>query len=184
MQPAAFGPTGRTGVPLVEQTLECGHPVAAHTCSFRKLAIEHERVDMVVGDAYTDEGVRETVAGDNIVTAMEDVGVVRFVTLVGAGVRTEGELVSVGGRVVGALLKFLARSVLEDAKTHVASVRETDRQWTVLRAHRLTAGSGSGGYRAGDIDFVSAPRADGATRTLDIVAEGLYFRELSMVGSS
>lgn len=207
MRLAVVGATGRTGVPLVEQALDCGVTVVAHTRSPEKVAIEHDRVSTVVGDAYTGEGVHEavtgadavvsgfgqsddgsddllTVAGDNIVAAMADAGVDRLVPLVGAGLRTDGESVSISGRVDGTLLKLLARSVPEDARAHVARVRSSDREWTVLRAPRMTDGSGTGTYRVGDIDlgFESVARADVATCILDIVDGDLYKRELPRVG--
>ncbi|WP_440991733.1 NAD(P)-dependent oxidoreductase [Haloarchaeobius baliensis] len=209
MKLAVFGATGRTGVPLCEQALERGHSVVAHTRSPEKLAFEHDRLTVVVGDAYSGEGVRETVtgadavvsvlgqtadgpddlltvAGDNIVAAMTDAGVSRLVTLVGAGVRTEGESVPLSGRVVGTMLKLLARSVLEDARAHVSRVRRSDLDWTVLRAPRLTDGRGTGSYSVGDIDlgFASVARADVATCILDIVDDGLYIHELPKVGPS
>lgn len=207
MKLAVFGATGRTGIPLVEQALDRGHTAVAHTRSPEKLAIEHDRLSVVVGDAYTGEGVHEAVtgadalvsvlgqsddgpddllavAGDNIVEAMADAGVGRLVTLVGAGVRTEGESISISGRVIGTMLKLLARSVLEDARAHVARVRSSDREWTVLRAPRLTDGTGTGTYRVGGIDlgFESVARVDVATCILDIVDGGLYIRELPKVG--
>jgi putative NADH-flavin reductase len=207
MQLTVFGATGRTGLPLCEQALERGHTVVAHTRSPEKFDFDHERLSIVVGDVYTDEGVTEavtgadavisvlgqtdgspddllTVAGDNIIAAMAAADVQRFVTLVGAGVRTEGERVSISGRVVGTMLKMFARSVLEDAKEHVVRVRASELEWTVLRAPRLTDGDGAGDYVAGDIDlgFESVARPDVATCLLDIVDDGLYLRELPKVG--
>lgn len=156
MQLAVFGATGRTGIPLCRQAIDRGHDVVAHTRSPEKLSFADE-VTVVEGDVFTGEGVGEavtgadavvsvlgqgdgspddllTVAGGHITEAMAAEGVDRFVTLVGAGVREEGESVSLGGRVMGALLKLLARSVLEDATAHVEHVRETDLDWTVVRA--------------------------------------------------
>ncbi|WP_254764063.1 NAD(P)-dependent oxidoreductase [Natrinema marinum] len=107
MQLAAFGATGRTGRPLCRQALERGHTVIAHARSPEKLPFADD-VTVVEGDVYAGTGVTEaiegvdavvsvlgqtagspddllTVAGDNVLGAMENAGVDRYVTLVGAG---------------------------------------------------------------------------------------------------
>lgn len=207
MQLAVFGATGRTGRPLVEQATERGHEVVAFARRAESVP-DRDGVETVVGDAYTGEGVPEavdgadavisvlgqtgdgpddllTVAGDNVLDAMEEHGVDRFVTLVGAGVRREGDDVSLGGRVMGALLKLVARSVLEDARTHVERVVATDLDWTVVRTPRLTEGDPTGSYRAGtDLSLGardSIPRADLARFVLDAVENGQYVRECPLV---
>jgi len=161
MRITVFGATGRTGRPLVARALDRGHEVVAFARSAAKVDREDPDLTVVEGDAYTGEGVAEavagadavvsvlgqtdegpddllTVAGENVLDAMDEAGDDRFVTLVGAGVRQEGESVTLSGRVMGALLKLLARRVLEDARTHVEQVRATDLDWTVVRAPRLT----------------------------------------------
>ena len=119
MRITVFGATGRTGEPLVERAVERGHEVVAFARSPQDVETR-EGVTVVEGDAYTGEGVSEgvagadavvsvlgqtsegpddllTVAGKHILAAMDDHGVDRFVTLVGAGVREEGESVSCRG---------------------------------------------------------------------------------------
>jgi len=209
MQIAVFGATGRTGVPLVRQALDRGHDVVAFARSPEKLPVEDSALTVVEGDAYGGDGVAEavagadavvsvlgqtdagpgdllTVAGDNVLAAMETAGVDRFVTLVGAGVREEGERVSLSGKAMGALLKLFARDVLDDAAEHVRRVGATDLDWTVVRAPRLTDGAGTGEYRAGEIDlgFESIARADVARFVLDCVEEDLYLRAMPKVGSA
>lgn len=207
MHLTVVGASGRTGVPLVEQATERGHRVTAFVRDADRLPVEHENLTVVEGDAYAGEGLDEavadadavvsvlgqgddtpedllTVAGDNVVAAMEAAGVDRYVTLVGAGVRTEDDRVSPGGRVMNTLLKILARSVLEDAKEHVARVRETDLYWTVVRAPRLTEGEHTGDYRHGDLSLGmgdSVSRADVADFVLEVVEEESYVRELPLI---
>lgn len=207
MRLTVFGATGRTGVPLVRQAIDRGHEVVAFVRSPRKLAIDDPSLEVVEGDVYTGTSVVEAVAdtdgvvsvlgqtsdgpddllavaGDNIAAAMDEAGVERFVTLVGAGVREEGEAVSVSGRVMGTMLKLLAGEVLADAETHVERVQATDMEWTVVRAPRLTDGEGTGDYRAGDIalGFESIARADVARFMLDAIEKEQYVREMPKVG--
>ena len=206
MRITVFGATGRTGRPLIDLAVERGHEVVAFARSPADVE-PRDGVTVVGGDAYTGEGVSEavagadavvsvmgqtgdgpddllTVAGDRIVAAMDEHGVERFVTLVGAGVREPDEAVSLSGRVMGAALKLLAREVLADAATHVERVRDTDLAWTVVRAPRLTDGDGTGDYRAGDIalGFESVARADVARFVLDCLDDESHVRESPKVG--
>ena len=209
MRIAVFGATGRTGRPLVRQAIDRGHDVIAFARSPSKLDVEDPTLTVVEGDAYTGESVAEavtgadavvsvvgqtdagpddllTVAGDRVLDAMMEADVDRFVTLVGAGVREEGESVPLAGKVVGAALRLLARDVLEDAEEHVRRTRDTDLEWTVVRAPRLNDGDGTGEYRAGDIrlGFDTIDRPDVATFLLDCLEDELYVGEMPKVGSA
>ena len=207
MKIAVFGATGRTGRPFCEQAPERGHEIVVHARSPERVPLSDDRVIVVEGDAYTGDGVIEaiegvdavvsvlgqgtgstddllTVAGGYITDAMDSAGASRFVTLVGAGVREDGESVSPGGKMMGVLLKLLARDVLEDAETHVESIRETDLEWTVVRAPRLSEGERTGTYRTGEIDlgFDAIDRADVARFILDCIEDDRCVRELPKVG--
>lgn len=206
MRITVFGATGRTGRPVVKQAVKRGHDVVA----FARAPEDVETrggVTVVEGDAYKGEGVSEaiegtdavvsvlgqtddgpddllSVAGEHILAAMDEHGVDRLVTLVGAGVREEGESVPLSGRVMGAMLKLVARSVLKDAEEHVRQVRATDLAWTVVRAPRLSGGEGTGEYRAGNITlgFESIARADVAQFVLDCLETDQHIREMPKVG--
>lgn len=211
MRLAVFGATGRTGRPLVEQALGRGHEVTAFVRDADKLDEQgidagHERLSVVEGDAYTGEGVDDavagadavlsvlgqteagpddllTVAGGHVLDAMEDHGVDRVVTLVGAGVRTEGESVSLTGRLVGFALELLNPEVLRDAEDHVADVRGRDLDWTVVRAPRLSDGEPRGEYRTGDVTpgRKAVARADVADFMLDVAEEDRHVHELPKI---
>lgn len=202
-----FGATGRTGQQLLAQALEAGHEVVAFARDGDDIDRSHERLAVVEGDAYAGTNVGEavagadavvsvlgqtsdgpdrllTIAGGHVVDAMADHGVDRYVTLVGAGVRTDGDTVSLGGKVIGTALKLLAGEVLDDAKEHVAAVRESDTEWTVVRAPRLTNGPHTGTYRHGDLTLGirdSISRADVADFALRCVEADKYVRELPLV---
>lgn len=206
MKLTVFGASGRTGVPLVEQALAAGHEVTAFVRDPDAFPVEGEGLTVVAGDAYTSEGVREavagadavvsvlgqtsegpddllSVAGGHILDAMEAAGVDRFVTLVGAGVRVEGESVSMVGRVMGVALKVLAGAVLEDAKAHVEDVKSRDVRWTVVRAPRLSEADSRGEYRTGDVapGAAAVARADVADFILDVLGEDRYVGDLPKI---
>lgn len=215
MRIAVFGATGRTGQPLLEQALERGHevvPFVRNETGLPETVRTDDRVSIVEGDAYSGEGVENAIGGDgepvdavvsvlgqtsegpddllteagrHVLATMEQHGVERFVTLVGAGVREEGESVSLGGKVMGALLKLVARSVLEDARDHVEMVRASDTEWTVVRGPRLTEDSHTGEFRHG-MDLTlgmrdTAARANIAEFILDCLEEDRYIHEMPKV---
>lgn len=211
MRITVFGATGRTGVPLVEQAVGRGHDVVAFVRDAEGLLAalrDSDRVSVVEGDAYAEDGVTAavtgsdavvsvlgqassgpddllTVAGRHVLDAMEREGVDRYVTLVGAGVREEGESVSLGGRVMGTALKLLAGEVLDDAVAHVADVRDRDLRWTVVRAPRLTEGEHTGEFRHGtDLRLGmrdAAARANVAHFVLDCLEDDRYIGGLPKV---
>jgi len=76
------------------------------------------------------------------------------------------------------------RRNLAFAKAHVDQLRGTDLDWTVVRAPRLTDGTGAGEYRAGEIalGFESIARADVARFMLDTIETDGYVREMPKVG--
>jgi hypothetical protein len=86
---------------------------------------------------------------------------------------------------MGAMLKLLARSVLEDARDHVEQVSDSDTRWTVVRGPRLTDGAHSGEFRHGtDLELgmrAVAARANVAEFILDCLEEDLYVHELPKV---
>jgi hypothetical protein len=84
---------------------------------------------------------------------------------------------------MGTALKLLAREALADAETHVEHVRTSDRDWTVVRAPRLTEGEPEG-YRHGDIalGFEAVSRADVAAFVLECVEDERYVGEMPKVG--
>jgi uncharacterized protein YbjT (DUF2867 family) len=67
MRLAIFGPTGGTGRRLVERAIAEGHDVTAFARNPSKITARHERLRIVVGDAFDPESVLEAVAGTEAV---------------------------------------------------------------------------------------------------------------------
>jgi putative NADH-flavin reductase len=215
MRIAVFGATGRTGHPLVEQAVERGHEVIAFVRDPTGLSAEvrnDDRVSVVEGDAYTGKNVERAIAGDgdpvdavvsvlgqssdgpddllteagqHMLAAMHQHDVERFVSLVGAGVREEGESASLGGRVMNGFLKLFAGSVLEDARTHVESIKRSDMRWTVVRGPRLTEDAHTGEFRHGTELSLgmrdTAARANVAEFILNCLEDDLYVHEMPKI---
>lgn len=71
MKVAVFGATGRTGRHVVEQGLARGHEVTAFVRDPSDLAVEHERLQFVEGDARDAEAVeRAVVDRDGVISVL------------------------------------------------------------------------------------------------------------------
>jgi putative NADH-flavin reductase len=67
MRLVIFGPTGGTGRRLVERAIAEGHDVTAFVRTPSRLTARHERLHIVVGDAFDQTSVREAVDGNEAV---------------------------------------------------------------------------------------------------------------------
>jgi putative NADH-flavin reductase len=70
MRLAIFGPTGGTGRRLVERAIAEGHDVTAFARNPSRVTARHERLRIVVGDAFDPASVREAVAGNEAVISL------------------------------------------------------------------------------------------------------------------
>lgn len=145
-------------------------------------------VDAVVNVLGHADGAPDDVlerGGRNVLAAMRELGVDRYVVLTGAAVRTDGDpSASVGSRIMGGVMRVLAGDLLEDSKAHVAEVRDTDVEWTVVRAPRLTDGPHTGRYEAGYLSMgmgETISRADTADFLLSELESGEWIGELPHV---
>ncbi|KTG08606.1 hypothetical protein AUR64_18225 [Haloprofundus marisrubri] len=207
MNLTVFGATGRTGRPLVERALDSGHHVTAFVRDVETFDLEHENLQVVEGDVTDAEAVSEgvdgadavfsalghtsssgddvlTVGGRNILAAMDEHGVDRFVTLAGAAVRTKSDPPSLGARAMGSVMGLVAGGLLSDARQHVLDVRDSDRRWTVVRPPRLTEGAYTGEYDVGYLKLGprnSVSRADVAAFMLRCVENDEWVGEMPMV---
>jgi putative NADH-flavin reductase len=146
-----------------------------------------DAVVSVLGQSSSGPDDLLTTAGENVLDAMDDSGVERLVTLVGAGVREDGESVSLGGKMMGSILKLVARGVLEDAARHAEMVRASDTHWTIVRGPRLTEGDHTGRFDHGvDLQLGVrdlASRANVAQFILDCLEGDQYVGEMPKVAN-
>lgn len=70
MRLVIFGPTGGTGRRLVERAIAEGHEVTAFVRNPSRMSARHQRLRIVVGDAFDPEKVREAVAGNEAVISV------------------------------------------------------------------------------------------------------------------
>lgn len=170
---ALFGATGRTGRRVLDRALGAGHTVRALVRDPLALSVSSPRLTVIPGDVRDPAAVAEAVQDADvvlslfgqvkgspptlqtdgtrvIVEAMREAGVSRIVTLSGGGLRDdEHDRPKAADRVIRLLLKALSGRVLADAEGHLAVLRASGLDWTVVRGPRLTEKPGVGGYRVG-----------------------------------
>jgi nucleoside-diphosphate-sugar epimerase len=164
---AVLGGTGRTGVPLVEGALQRGHQLRVlardRAKAQRLLPVDHERLEVVAGDAVDSVALEGLLAGveavvdvtgpvkggpkdlrgkvvGGLLPAMARHGVERLVLLTGAGVRVPGDQPGVADRAIRGVMRLAQPAILTDGQTAVAAVTATGLDWTVVRVPRLTDG--------------------------------------------
>ena len=179
---ALFGATGKTGRRVLDRALAAGYDVRALVRNPGKLSVSSPRLEVIVGDVLDAASVDRTVAGSDavlalfgqvkgspptlqadgtrlIVEAMAQHGVRRIVTLSGGGLRAEGrDRPKAADRIIRFLLKTLSGHVLADAEAHLAVLRASGSEWTVVRGPRLTEKPGRGAYRVGWVGVNASTR--------------------------
>ena len=171
MRVAVFGATGGTGRAVIEQALAAGDKVTALARDPAALAEVAERVDVVAGDVLDPDAVGRTVAGSDVVISALGIGMHRHATTVYSqgtanildAMRAEGTgrllVVSTSSLEVPsprrfaewALAKFLLHNILRKPYADMAvmeqRIRDSDVDWTLVRAARLTKADATGTYR-------------------------------------
>ncbi len=207
MKIALFGGAGRTGTLLVRQALDRGHEVVALVRMAAKLSIADVGLTVIEGDATNagdvvqviegadavvsmiapmpggTEGMMKTVS-ENIIAAMRQHGARRLIVTSGAAVRDPNDTPGVLHRLMGRVVKIVGPKMLSDMESAVAVIRDSDLDWTVVRAPVLTDGPRTGLYRVG---YVSADlgmrvsRADFADFVLTELADCRWVRKMPAV---
>jgi putative NADH-flavin reductase len=208
MKIAIFGATGKVGRHLVHQALDRGDEVTVFVRDASKLATHRrERLEVVQGDVLAPKDVEQAVVGTgavlsalghtktsskdvltegakNIVAAMKEHGVRRLVSLTGAGVRDPKDEPKLVDRVIGSLLKFFQRDLLEDSIGQARVIRESDLEWVIVRAPVLNEGEKKGEYRIGYVGRESGTRlsrADVADFMLKQTTDATYLHQAPVV---
>jgi putative NADH-flavin reductase len=210
MKVVVFGATGRTGQPLVEQALAAGHEVMAFARNPAKLALSHERLQVVQGSLDDAAAVERAVAGqdavilalghvkdspkdvlsqatEKVIAAMKTQGVRRLVNVTGAGVPDpENDQPKLFNRVMSFLLKVMAGALLADSERQMQMIRESGLDWTVVRVPMLTEGPHTGEIKVGAVGRGTGPRisrADVAEFMLRQLGDQRYLHSLPMISN-
>jgi len=195
MRISVFGASGKTGILVVFQALNQGHTVTAFARQAVKVTIRHNNLRVVEGDVMDYEKVKEAVAGNdavictlgidrnrpsvvlsegtrNILKAMEETGVNRFICMSSAGI-----LGIDGGFWFGKIfMPLFLNHVFADKRRQVEVIRESRAEWVIVRPVGLTDSPKTGTYkiRADKPTSHTVPRADVADFMLKLVTDKTY----------
>jgi putative NADH-flavin reductase len=201
MRIAIFGAEEGMGQALAERALAAGHGVNTHASEPRYYPIDrlaYDHLTVIEGDAFDvraaerivrnadavcsaighgadgPPGVTPADGTANILGAMDQYLVPRIVTATAAGVGESGEYAGLGSRLRG----LFDRERFADLTRQERLVRESDREWVIVRPTRLIDGPETGEYRVGpDIETglrSSVSRADLAAFMLEGATEDTY----------
>lgn len=174
MKLAVFGATGKTGLHIVQQALDAGHEVVALVRNPSKMSLQHPKLTLIQGDALQSADVIKTLHGvdavvnalghvkgspdhlqvtviTHILNAMKQHRIKRLVTLSGGGVRFPQDQPKFIDHVFKFLLKTVSPKVLADGEAHVKLIQQSDVEWIVVRAPRLTDNAHTKQYKTGFI---------------------------------
>jgi putative NADH-flavin reductase len=158
-----FGATGKTGFHLVEQALAAGHSITALARTPAKMTIHHERLQVIQGDAVNAAQVAQAIGGSeavvsglaqdsqfitNLLSGMKAHGVRRILVAAGAGVPDPADQPTALNHFISFVIKTLSRKVYEEALLQNDLLRNSDTDWTIVRAPMLTDQPG-GAYWVG-----------------------------------
>ncbi len=208
MKLAIFGGTGKTGQQLVQQALDAGHEVVMLARTPSNVTLQHEKLTVVPGDILDANQVAQVIQGadavlsvlgprsnkpefvisrgtEHILNAMKQHQVRRIIISAGAGVRDPLDKPKFIDHVFGILLNMLSKNAVEDMKQVVEKVRQSDRDWIVVRVPRLTEQPAQGTLKVGYVGDITSQlsRADMAAFMLKQLDNDMYLRKAPAISN-
>jgi putative NADH-flavin reductase len=204
MKIAIFGATGRTGLLTVYQALDKGHAVTAFARNPAMVKITHKNITIVKGDILEYAKVKEAVNGQdviisalgvesrkpttmlsegtkNILQAMEECKVNRFICMSSAGI-----LGNDAGFIFGKIIiPLLLKEVFKDKIRQMNIIQESKAEWVIVRPSGLTDSPKTGRYKV-SMDSPrsrTVPRADVADFMLKLTTDKQYDRKMPAISS-
>lgn len=202
-----IGATGPTGQQIVQQALAQGHEVTALVRSPEKFEMQHDHLHVIQGDVLNPDSLQAAMSDQqgvisslgsklsfkpmtllsdgtkNLIQAMEQQGVRRFVCITGMGA---GDSKGHGGFVYDKLiLPLVLKEVYKDKDRQEAAIRDSNLDWIIVRPAQLTNGTATGNYRVfTDLNNVTGgkiSRADTADFVLKQLSNDLYLHQTPLI---
>lgn len=198
MKTFMLGGTGRTGRLILERLVAAGHDVTAggrrdpgvrgsryvklDPMDGASLRAQVAEVDVVVSALASGKGnpVCSTVAEN-----LSQFGGLRFVTIGGAGVDVPGDAKGTGDKIVGLIMRVVAREMLADRQRELSILQQSSLKWTMLRPPRLT-NDAARGRTAITFDrpaTTAIARADLATVAVNALGDNSLIRKAPFVAA-
>lgn len=164
MKVVIFGASGKTGQIVTQLCLQQSYSVRAfvHTAHLK----QQEGLDVVQGDIHDPEAVNEALLGcdavvsclgswgtktknivstgtEHIISAMQQHGVRRIITLTGSDAITPGQQLGFAQKLLRVSIKLGAGKILADGERHIELLTQTGLDWTVIRSPIMTSSQGA-----------------------------------------
>ena len=204
MKITVFGASGKTGILIVFQALNQGHQVTAFARHASSVLIRHKNLTVIEGDVMDFERVQlainnqdavlcalgvdknkpGTVLSDgtaNILKAMENAGVKRFICMSSAGI-----LGNDAGFWFGkVIMPLFLNHIFADKKRQVKVITASSADWVILRPTGLTDSPKTNSYKInpGIPTSRTVPRADVADFMIKLVTDKRYDRTMPALSS-
>jgi len=191
---------------VLQTAVSAGHDVTAFVRSPDKLGEARNQVKVVEGDLSDAAAVASAMTGMDavisaigsspdraqldapataarqILTAMRATGVRRFVGLAGGAVNVAGERKPLSGRITTAIVRLLARNVVEAKQREFEVVSRSDLDWTMVRPPRVVPGEPTGRVEIGPkLHGFQVTRGDLATAMVTLAIGSDWLREAPYV---
>jgi putative NADH-flavin reductase len=176
-----------------------------------KLGLQHPHLEVIQGDTSDPVKVEETInkteavidligpgkgssselqrtATRHILRAMQQNNVKRLIILATFpfGILDTNDKPTFMNRFMMFMAKNLMGSMVEDARGHVDLIKQSELDWTVVRAPGLTDQPSPGKYRVGYLDDntgKSISRGDLAAFILDVLMNDTYIRQMPLISN-
>lgn len=172
MNVVVFGANGKVGRKVVANLLKDGHNVRAFIHSHSSIA-PNPKLKFIEGDIHEPGDVESAVKGAdavisalgswgtkskdivssgtaNIIPAMKKHGVKRVISVTGAGARDSTDKPSLIDKLSRPLLFIAAAKILRDGEDHIAQLRASGLDWTVVRSPVMRE-TGKTGYKLSSV---------------------------------
>jgi putative NADH-flavin reductase len=206
---AVFGASGGTGRTFTELAIKNGNEVTALVREPSRLGLQHPHLDVIQGDASDPIKVEETIsptkavidligpgkgsspelqrtATRHILRAMQQNNVKRLIILASVpfGILDQNDKPTFMNKFMMSMAKNLMGTMVEDARGHVDSIKQSVVDWTIVRAPGLTDQPSQGKYRVGYLDNntgKSFSRPDVAAFVLDVLMNDKYIGQMPLI---
>jgi len=172
MRIAVFGGTGKTGRLLIDEALKQGHSVTAYARHPERLGAPREDLEVVAGELTDFAAIGRAVAGAdaiisllgqgrpvtgtpiaiatrNILAAMRKAGVRRIVVIATASAADSHDRPPLRSRLLVGFARIFMRPAYDDVVATARAVRDSDRDWTIVRPPFLRDGPRTGRVKVG-----------------------------------
>ncbi|MBA2632855.1 MAG: NAD(P)H-binding protein [Chloroflexi bacterium] len=206
MKVLVLGGTGDIGSAVLTAALDAEHEVTACVRSPEKLGELRDRVTVVEGDLTDAAAVAAAMAGQgavisaigsspdrsqldvpatimrHVVAGMEIAGVRRLVGLAGGAVDVPGERKPLSGRITTALVRLMARNVVEAKQREFDVIARSSLDWTMVRPPRVVEGGPTGRVEIGDrLHGFKVTRGDVGAAMAGLATESTWLRQAPYV---